>query len=154
MVKPDGVQRGIVGDILHRFESKGFKLIALKFIYPPESIWQDHYSDHIKKPFYPSLKNFMSSGPVVPMIWQGAHAVDTIRTMVGATDPWDASPGSIRGDFCVNIGRNVCHASDSVANADKEIKIWFKKEEMIEYDLCTKNVLYGPEYEHASTKLH
>ncbi len=147
MIKPDGVQRGSVGDILQRFERKGFKLVAMKFVYPPADIWDEHYSDHVGKPFFPSLKTFMTSGPVCVTIWQGAHAVDTCRNMVGDTDPWDASPGSIRGDFCVNIGRNVCMASENPEKAAKQMDLWFTKEDLINYELCTKNVLYGEEYE-------
>ncbi len=147
MVKPDGVQRGSVGNILHRFERKGFKLVALKFVYPHADIWDEHYSDHLGKEFFPSLKAFMSSGPVCVMCWQGAHAIDSIRNMVGDTDPWDASPGSIRGDFCVNIGRNVAMASENLEHAERQMKLWFKKEDFVDYEICTKNVLYGDEYE-------
>nr|ABM55663.1 putative abnormal wing disc-like protein [Maconellicoccus hirsutus] len=133
MVKPDGVQRGIVGKIIERFEAKGFKLVALKFTWASEELLQKHYSDLAGRPFFPGLVKYMSSGPVVPMVWEGLNVVKTGRVMLGATDPKDSAPGTIRGDFCIQVGRNIIHGSDSVDSANKEISLWFTPDEVVEY---------------------
>merc|ERR1712020_809693 len=114
MVKPDGVQRGLVGEIIKRFEQKGFKLVAMKFMQASEDHLKIHYADLSSKPFFGGLVKYMASGPVVPMVWQGTGVVKTGRVMLGETNPKDSKPGTIRGDFCVEIGRNICHGSDSV----------------------------------------
>lgn len=113
MVKPDGVQRGLVGDIIARFEQKGFHLGGLKMIYPSEELLREHYKDLAQKPFFPHLIEYMKSGPVVGMIWEGKTAVVSGRKLLGATNPLDSNPGTIRGDYCIVTGRNVCHGSDS-----------------------------------------
>ncbi|KAN0141332.1 nucleoside diphosphate kinase [Lactarius tabidus] len=125
MVKPDGVQRGLVGDIIGRFEKRGFKLIALKLVHASPPHLEKHYEDLKEKPFFPGLIKYMASGPVVAMVWQGLDAVKTGRAMLGATNPLASAPGTIRGDFALAVGRNICHGSDSVENAEKEIKLWF-----------------------------
>ncbi|KAF9789818.1 nucleoside diphosphate kinase [Thelephora terrestris] len=125
MVKPDGVQRGLVGDIIGRFEKRGFKLIALKLVHATREHLEDHYGDLKGKPFFPGLINYMASGPVVAMVWEGLDAVKTGRSMLGATNPLASAPGTIRGDYALAVGRNICHGSDSVENAEKEIKLWF-----------------------------
>eukprot|EP01092_Planopodium_desertum_P006825 TRINITY_DN2799_c0_g1_i2.p1 TRINITY_DN2799_c0_g1~~TRINITY_DN2799_c0_g1_i2.p1 ORF type:complete len:168 (-),score=35.65 TRINITY_DN2799_c0_g1_i2:58-486(-) len=125
MIKPDGVQRGIVGDILKRFEQKGFKLAALKFVFPSKDLLSKHYASLSTKPFFPKLIEYMSSGPVVAMVWEGLNAVKTGRVMLGETDPAKSLPGTIRGDFCIEIGKNICHGSDSVEAATAEIALWF-----------------------------
>ncbi|XP_076681075.1 nucleoside diphosphate kinase [Andrena cerasifolii] len=125
MVKPDGVQRGLVGKIIQRFEDKGFKLVALNMVWPTEDLLKQHYADLAARPFFPGLVKYMSSGPVVPMVWEGLNAVKTGRVMLGETNPKDSAPGTIRGDFCIQVGRNIIHGSDSVESANKEIKLWF-----------------------------
>ncbi|XP_043486162.1 nucleoside diphosphate kinase [Polistes fuscatus] len=129
MIKPDGVQRGLVGKIIQRFEEKGFKLVALNMVWPTEELLQKHYADLSAKPFFPGLVKYMSSGPVVPMVWEGLNAVKTGRVMLGETDPKNSAPGTIRGDFCLQVGRNIIHGSDSVESAEKEIKLWFGEKE-------------------------
>merc|ERR1711872_1127707 len=125
MVKPDGVQRGLIGEIIKRFEQKGFKLVAMKFVHPSEAHLNKHYADLSSLPLFPGLVRFMSSGPVV--------AVKTGRVMLGETDPAKSNPGTIRGDFCIHIGRNIIHGSDSVESANKEIDLWFEKKELIDW---------------------
>jgi len=114
MIKPDGVQRGLVGKITERFENKGYHLVGLKLTYPSEELLAEHYKDLSDKPFFPKLIAYMKSGPVVCMAWQGKEAVKTGRLMLGATNPLASLPGTIRGDFCIDVGRNICHGSDSV----------------------------------------
>eukprot|EP00808_Paulinella_micropora_P015931 g80328.t1 len=129
-VKPDGVNRGIVGEIITRFEKKGFKLVAMKLIWPSKAMAEGHYADLSKKPFFNGLVKFFSSGPVCAMVWEGKGAVKTGRVMLGETNPAASLPGSIRGDLCVEVGRNICHGSDSVESATHEINFWFKDEEV------------------------
>ncbi|KAH9853998.1 nucleoside diphosphate kinase [Lenzites betulinus] len=125
MVKPDGVQRGIVGNIISRFEARGFKLVALKLVHATPEHLEKHYADLAGKAFFPGLIKYMAAGPVVAMVWEGLDAVKTGRVMLGATNPLASAPGTIRGDFALAVGRNICHGSDSVENAEKEIKLWF-----------------------------
>ena len=130
MIKPDGVQRGLVGQIITRFETKGFKLVAMKLCAPGKAMFEKHYADLSTKAFFARLVNYASSGPVCCMVWEGTNVVLTGRKMLGATKPFDSAPGTIRGDFCIDVGMNVCHGSDSVESADKEIALWFKPEEV------------------------
>nr|AXY94692.1 nucleoside diphosphate kinase [Habrobracon hebetor] len=132
MIKPDGVQRGLVGKIIQRFEEKGFKLVAMKMVHPSEDLLKQHYSDLAARPFFPGLVKYMSSGPVVPMVWEGLNVVKTGRVMLGETNPKDSAPGTIRGDYCVQVGRNIIHGSDSVEAAKKEIDLWFGGEKKAE----------------------
>ncbi|KAJ3094874.1 nucleoside diphosphate kinase, partial [Physocladia obscura] len=125
MVKPDGVQRGLVGEIIKRFESKGFKLAALKLTSPGKSHLEKHYADLATKKFFPGLIEYMTSGPVVAMVWVGKGVVKAGRVLLGETNPLSSLPGTIRGDFAVDIGRNICHGSDSVESAEHEIALWF-----------------------------
>ncbi|XP_072098813.1 nucleoside diphosphate kinase-like [Mobula birostris] len=141
-VKPDGVQRGIVGDIIKRFEQKGFKLVAMKFLQASPSLLEKHYAELSDKPFYRKLIEYMSSGPVVAMVWEGLNVVRTARVMLGETNPADSKPGTIRGDFCIQIGRNIIHGSDSVPSAQKEICLWFKSEEIVDYKNCAHDWIY------------
>ncbi|XP_060078812.1 nucleoside diphosphate kinase A-like [Ylistrum balloti] len=141
MVKPDGVQRGLVGEIIKRFESRGFQLIGCKMMSPSKEFLETHYQDLKSKAFFPGLIKYMSSGPVVAMAWQGKSVVKTGRVMLGATNPLDSNPGTIRGDFCIDVGRNICHGSDSVESGKREVELWFggKTEE---YSLCTESMIY------------
>merc|ERR1719266_2432598 len=142
MLKPDAVQRGLVGDIIKRFEQKGFKLVALKMMHASEELLKEHYADLSKKPFFPGLVKYMNSGPVVPMVWEGNNVVKTGRVMLGETNPANSAPGTIRGDFCIDVGRNICHGSDAVESAKKEIALWFKDEELVKWDPITLSWVY------------
>mmetsp|Transcript_260 Transcript_260/g.433 ORF Transcript_260/g.433 Transcript_260/m.433 type:complete len:150 (-) Transcript_260:150-599(-) len=125
MIKPDGVQRGLVGDIIARFEKKGFKLVALKMMTPSKELLEEHYRDLASKPFFPSLLEYMMSGPVVGMVWEGMRATSEGRKMLGATNPSDSAPGTIRGDYCIEVERNICHGSDSPEAGARETALWF-----------------------------
>jgi nucleoside-diphosphate kinase len=131
MVKPDGVQRGLVGEIINRLENRGLKLVAAKFVSVSKDLAESHYEIHKGKPFYEGLIEYILSAPVMAMVWEGPNAVDAIRQTMGSTRPTDAAPGSIRHDFGLEIGRNLTHASDSVENGKKEISLWFSKDEIV-----------------------
>ncbi|KAJ1635129.1 nucleoside diphosphate kinase [Pavlovales sp. CCMP2436] len=131
MIKPDGVQRGLVGKIVERFETRGFKLVAMKFEQPSLQKVEKHYADLAGKPFFPGMCAYMSSGPVVTMVWEGLNAVAMGRKMLGATMPADSEPGTIRGDFCLDVGRNLCHGSDAVESAKAEIALWFHPKDLV-----------------------
>lgn len=124
-VKPDGVQRGLIGDIISRFEKRGYKLVGLKMVWPTLEMAQTHYQDLAKKPFYPGLCKFFSSGPIVCMCWEGKDIIKQGRQMLGETQPLASKPGSIRGDYSIDLGRNICHGSDSPEGAEHELKMWF-----------------------------
>ena len=142
MIKPDGVQRGCVGEIIARFEKKGFKLLAMKLYSPSKQLLEEHYKELKEKPFFPKLVEYMMMGPVVCMIWQGREVVKTGRKMLGATNPLNSEPGTIRGDYCIESGRNIIHGSDSVESAEREIKLWFKPEEINEYKRDSDKWIY------------
>jgi len=125
MIKPDGVQRMLIGEICARFEAKGFKLVGMKMIQAPRKLLETHYSDLKAKPFFPGLIEYMQLGPVVAMAWEGDNVVKTARQMLGATKPSESEPGTIRGDLCVDVGRNIIHGSDSIEAAIKELNLWF-----------------------------
>ncbi|CAA7267656.1 unnamed protein product [Cyclocybe aegerita] len=141
MIKPDGVQRGLVGKIIQRFEERGYKLIALKLVQSTPEHLEKHYADLKGKPFFPGLIKYMASGPVVAMVWQGLDAVKTGRVMLGATNPLGSPVGSIRGDFCLAVGRNICHGSDSVESAEKEIALWFP-EGVVQYTSALESWIF------------
>ncbi|KAM9779937.1 nucleoside diphosphate kinase 3 [Neosynchiropus ocellatus] len=142
-VKPDGVQRRLVGEILRRFEKKGFKLVGLKLVQPSKDLLTEHYWDLRSRPFFNGLVSYMSSGPVVAMVWQGLDVVKTGRKMLGETNPADSLPGTIRGDFCVDVGRNIIHGSDSVESAQKEITLWFRQHELNCWDDSSSRWIYN-----------
>lgn len=141
MIKPDGVQRGLVGEIIKRFEQKGFKLVAMKLVAPSKEHLEQHYSDLKEKKFFGGLISYMASGPVVGMVWEGKGAVVAGRKMLGATMPSDSDMGTIRGDFCIEVGRNICHGSDTVENAEKEIALWFP-EGVTSWTSCESSWIY------------
>lgn len=141
-VKPDGVQRGLVGEIIARFERKGFKLIALKMLQPTTEMAKGHYIDLASKPFYNDLVEYFSSGPIVGMVWEGKNVVKSGRVLLGATNPADSLPGTIRGDYAVDVGRNVCHGSDAVLSAQHEIAFWFKPAELISWTSHSTGQIY------------
>ena len=140
MIKPDGVQRGIIGELITRFEKVGLKLVGMKFVHVDADFSKKHYSDLTEKPFYPGLEELLVSGPVVAMVWEGAQAISLVRKMVGATEPAGSAPGTIRGDYAhMNYARadgkgialpNLIHASDSPEGAQKEVALWFSESEM------------------------
>mgnify|MGYP001492025357 FL=1 len=142
MLKPDAVQRGLVGEIIKRFEQKGFKLVAMKMMHASVEHLEEHYADLKGKGFFPGLIKYMNSGPVVPMVWQGLNVVKTGRVMLGETNPTTSAPGTIRGDFSIQVGRNMCHGSDDIESANKEIALWFKDEELIKWDPVTMGWVY------------
>ncbi|MFZ5590946.1 MAG: nucleoside-diphosphate kinase [Bacillota bacterium] len=133
MIKPDGVQRGLVGEILAVFEKKGLKIVGLKMLRITPELAERHYGEHKGKPFYAPLVEYITSGPVVAMVLEGKDAVRTVREMMGATNPLQAAPGTIRATYGMDIGRNVIHGSDSPASAEREIGIFFRPEELVDY---------------------
>ncbi len=142
MVKPDGVQRNLVGEIIGRFERKGFKLAGLKLMQISGELAAKHYAEHQGKPFYEELISFITSGPVVAMVWEGLNAVSVIRSMMGKTNPAEAAPGTIRGDLAMFMGNNVIHGSDSPESAEREINLFFTPDELLTYDKATDYWLY------------
>jgi nucleoside-diphosphate kinase len=134
LVKPDGVQRGLVGEIIGRLEGRGLKLIALKMMQISRELAARHYAEHQAKPFYDGLIAFITSGPVVAMIWEGREAVTVVRSLMGSTDPLKAAPGTIRGDLALDLGMNLIHGSDSPARAQTEMALFFSEPELHQYD--------------------
>lgn len=141
-LKPDAVQRGLVGEIISRFEKKGYKLVALKMMTPSKSLAENHYAEHKGKPFFDGLVGFLTSGPVVGMVWEGKGVVATARLMIGATNPLASASGTIRGDYAVDVGRNIVHGSDSVESAKREISLWFSTEEVGNWEPAQKVWVY------------
>jgi nucleoside-diphosphate kinase len=142
-LKPDAVQRGLTGEIIGRFERKGFKLIGLKLMNVSRELAETHYGEHKGKPFFPGLVDFITSGPIVAMVWEGANVIATARAMMGATNPANATPGTIRGDFAVETGRNVIHGSDSPASAEREIGLFFQESELLSgWNRCVDGWIY------------
>ena len=133
-IKPDGVQRGLIGEILSRFERKGFELVGLKQLVPSRELAEKHYGVHKERPFFGTLVDFITSGPVVAMVWEGEGVIANARKMIGSTKPLEADPGTIRGDLAINIGRNVIHGSDAPETAVFEIGLWFTSAELNSWD--------------------
>jgi nucleoside-diphosphate kinase len=142
MIKPDGVQRGLVGEVLARFERRGLKIVALKMLLVGEELAKKHYEEHAAKPFFPNLVGFIRSGPAVAMVVEGKDVVPTVRSMVGATNPKNSNPGTIRGDLALDMGRNVIHASDSPESAKREISLYFDNSELVTYKRIDEQWLY------------
>jgi nucleoside-diphosphate kinase len=142
MIKPDGTQRGLVGKIIQRFEEKGFKLVAMKMCKPGKEMFEKHYADLSSKPFFAGLVDYAASGAVVAMVWEGLNVVKTGRKMLGETKPFDSNPGTIRGDFCIDVGRNIIHGSDAVESAKHEIGLWFTEDELCEWADHSDSWLY------------
>jgi nucleoside-diphosphate kinase len=134
LVKPDGVQRGLVGEILRRIEQRGLKLVGLKLMHISKEVAARHYAEHQAKPFYEGLLTFITSGPVVAMIWEGREAVSVVRSLMGTTDPLKAAPGTIRGDLALDLGMNLIHGSDSPDRAATEIGLFFNNAELYDYE--------------------
>lgn len=142
MIKPDAVQRGLVGDIIARLERKGLKIVGMKLLQISPELAKKNYAEHEGKPFYDGLVSYITSSPVVVMVLEGANAVSTVRTLMGATHPQEAAPGTIRADFGQDIGRNIIHGSDSPESAAREISIFFSDDELAEYTRIDEAWLY------------
>jgi nucleoside-diphosphate kinase len=139
LVKPDGVQRNLVGEIVGRFERRGLKLVGMKFMQMSPELAAEHYGVHRERPFYQSLIEYITSGPIVAMVWQGNDAIAAARSTMGATNPTAAAPGTIRGDLGMEIGRNLVHGSDSPENAVKEVNLFFDDGELVSWDRTLEN---------------
>jgi nucleoside-diphosphate kinase len=142
MIKPDGVQRGLIGEVISRFERKGFTLVGMKFLAVSRELAEKHYAVHKERPFFAGLVEFIISSPVVAMVWEGENVIAAARTLIGATKPTDAQPGTIRGDFGIEVGRNLIHGSDAPETAQQEIALWFEDSELAAWDPTIKAWLY------------
>jgi len=139
MLKPDAIQRGLIGEILGRIEARGFKPLAMKFIRIPKELAERHYAEHRGKSFFPGLIDYITSGPVLCMVWEGDNIISVLRTMMGATNPQNASPGTIRGDLAQQTGRNLIHGSDSAESAKREIGLFFNDYEIISWERSVRD---------------
>lgn len=142
MVKPDGVQRNLTGEIVNRFERKGIKLVGAKLMQISDEVAKTHYDEHKDKPFFGELVEFITSGPVFAMVWEGENVIATARDMMGKTNPLEAAPGTIRGDFGMTVGKNVIHGSDSPESAEKEINLFFHNNEVLAYSKQDSEWIY------------
>lgn len=142
MMKPDAVQRRIMGKILSRFEEKGLQVVACKLLKIDESLAKEHYGEHTEKPFFNDLVTYITSSPSFAMVIKGDDAISLIRKIVGATNPKDADLGTIRGDFAMDMGRNIIHASDSPASAEREIALFFKEDEICDFEIADETWIY------------
>ena len=142
MMKPDAVQRRLMGKILSRFEEKGLQIVAVKLIQIDEELAKTHYGEHAEKPFFPGLVEYITSSPALAMVIEGEEAITTIRKLVGATNPLEADLGTIRGDYGMDTGRNIIHASDSPASAEREIGLFFDEDEICDYQIVDNNLIY------------
>ncbi len=141
-VKPDGVQRQLVGEIISRYEAKGFKLVGLKLLQPTRELAEKHYAVHKERPFFAGLVDFITSGPLVAMVWEGDGVVASARKIIGATNPLTAESGTIRGDYGASIGRNIIHGSDAIETAQTEIALWFQPEELVQWTPSLTSWIY------------
>ncbi|TVQ09364.1 MAG: nucleoside-diphosphate kinase [Leptolyngbya sp. DLM2.Bin27] len=142
MIKPDGVQRGLVSNIIGRFETKGFTLVGMKLMAVSRELAEKHYDVHRERPFFAGLVDFITSGPVVAMVWEGEGVIASARKIIGATKPLEADPGTIRGDLGVTVGRNIIHGSDAPETAQTEIALWFTESELVSWESAAKGWLY------------
>ncbi len=142
MIKPDAVQRGLVGTIISRYEAKGLRIAAMKIMLVTDELARQHYAEHVNKPFFPGLLSYITSGPVVALVLEGKNAVAEVRKLNGATNPLEAACGTIRGDFAQEVGRNVVHGSDSVESAAREIAIYFDEKEVLDYEYLPEKWLF------------
>jgi len=143
LIKPDGVQRGLIGEVIRRLEQRGLKLVAAKFMQVSRDLAERHYAVHQGKPFYEGLVNYIISAPVMAMVWEGPNAVAAVRQTMGATRPAEAAPGTIRHDFALTVGRNLTHASDSPENGQAEVALWFRPEELISWSRPTDDWIFA-----------
>ena len=144
LVKPDGVQRGLAGEVVSRLERRGLKLVAMKLMQVDDALAREHYGEHVERPFFPGLVSFITSGPIVAMVWEGKNAIALTRQTMGATNPADAGPGTIRGDLGVDIGRNIVHGSDGPESAQREINLFFRPGEILSYGRSTDEWITEP----------
>jgi nucleoside-diphosphate kinase len=142
LVKPDGVQRGLVGEVISRLERRGLRLVAAKFMAVSQELAETHYAIHLGKPFYPGLIRYITSAPVMAMVWEGPNAVAAVRQTMGSTRPTEAAPGSLRHDFALEVGRNLTHASDSPDNGVKEVGLWFGPQELVSWERSTDRWIF------------
>jgi nucleoside-diphosphate kinase len=142
LVKPDGVQRGLMGEVIRRLEQRGLKMVAAKFKLVSKSLAEEHYAIHQGKPFYDGLITYITSGPVLAMVWEGPNAIAAVRQTMGATRPTEAAPGSVRHDFGLEVGRNLTHASDAPETAETEIALWFTPEELFSWSRDTDRWIF------------
>ena len=133
LVKPDGIQRGLVGDVISRLERRGLKLVAMKLMRVDEALARQHYAEHVDRPFFHGLVEFITSAPLVAMVWEADNAVEVVRKTMGETSPAVSGPGTIRGDLALDIGRNLVHGSDSLVSAQREVGLFFSSEEIFDY---------------------
>ena len=145
LVKPDGVQRGLAGEVVSRLERRGLKLAAMKLMQVDDALAREHYGEHVQRPFFPGLVSFITSGPIVAMVWEGENAISLVRKTMGSTNPVDAEPGTIRGDLGINIGRNIVHGSDGPESAPREIGLFFQLGEILSYDRSSDPGLLNPD---------
>ena len=136
-IKPDGVQRGLIGEVITRLERRGLKLVAIRLMQVDEDLAGRHYAEHVSRPFFPSLVSFITSGPIVAMIWEADNAVALARQTMGSTNPAEATPGTIRGDLGIDIGRNIVHGSDGLESAEREISLFFGEDGGLDYARST-----------------
>jgi nucleoside-diphosphate kinase len=133
LIKPDGVQRGLIGEVIARLERRGLRLVGMKFMHMSRDLAARHYAEHDGKPFFPGLVEYITSGPLVAMVWEGTQAISVVRTVMGVTRPHEAAPGTIRGDFALDVGRNIVHGSDGPRSAAREIELFFDQSELIDW---------------------
>ncbi len=134
LVKPDGVQRGLIGEVVRRLERRGLRLVAARFCRVSQSLAEQHYAVHRGKPFYPGLVDYITSAPVLATVWEGPQAIAAVRQTMGATRPTEAAPGTVRHDLALEIGRNLTHASDSPETAVEEVALWFRADELVDWE--------------------
>jgi nucleoside-diphosphate kinase len=142
LVKPDGVQRGLVGEVISRLERRGLRLVGAKFLAVTQPLAETHYAIHKGKPFYDGLIRYITSSPVMAMVWEGPNAVAAVRQTMGATRPTEAAPGSLRHDYGLEVGRNLTHASDSVENGEAEVSLWFDPAELVSWERDTDRWIF------------
>jgi len=137
LVKPDGVQRGLIGEVISRLEKRGLRLVGMKFMQMSQALAEEHYGEHKERPFFPGLIQYITSGPIVAMVWEGNGAIAIVRKTMGVTKPADAEPGTIRGDFALEVGRNIVHGSANESDADREVKLFFNADELLGWERST-----------------
>jgi nucleoside-diphosphate kinase len=144
LVKPDGVQRGLIAEVISRLERRGLKLVAMKLMQVDESLARQHYGEHVDRPFFPGLVSFITSGPIVAMVWEAENAIEIVRQTMGATNPINSALGTIRGDLGIDIGRNLVHGSDGPESAQREVALFFKPAEILSYARSTDSWITEP----------
>jgi nucleoside-diphosphate kinase len=143
LVKPDGVQRGLIGEVISRLERRGLRLVAAKFMHVSQELAETHYAIHKGKPFYDDLIRYITSSPVMAMVWEGPNAVAAVRQTMGSTRPTEAAPGSLRHDFALEVSLNLTHASDTVENGEKEVRLWFQPHELVDWERSTDRWIFS-----------